>query len=128
VSKSIIGRRPARVGLRDGRSAEAVLLRRTRAALIAHVGGSPSVTQAALIDRAAVLTMHLARFDARAMEKGGLTPHARREYLAYCGAHRRTMLALGLEASAAPQAPAADLATYLATHAATGGNAGHAAP
>ncbi len=102
MGKSILGRQPAKVPSRDGRSADAVLLRRTKAALCAHVGGKPSATQRALIDRAAQLTLHVARMDARAMEDGGLSDHATREYLAWSNTLSRTLALLGLDAVPAP--------------------------
>jgi len=96
--RSIIGRKPAKVPSKDGRSADAVLLRRTRAALVAHVGGKPSATPRALIDRAANLTLHVARMDAQAMEAGGLSDHASRQYLAWSNSLTRTLAVLGLDA------------------------------
>jgi hypothetical protein len=102
MSPSILGRKPAKVPSKDGRSADAVLLRRTKAALVTHTGGKPSATQRALIDRAAMLTLHLARMDARATDEGGLSDHASREYLAWSNTLTRTLRTLGLEAVPPP--------------------------
>ena len=44
--------RPHRLAKLDGRTREATVLRETREALIAHIGGQPSAVQAALIERA----------------------------------------------------------------------------
>ncbi|TPG45709.1 hypothetical protein EAH89_26270 [Roseomonas nepalensis] len=52
----------------DLRSREARLLRRFRAELTEHVGGSPSVTQRALIERACWLNLHLVKLDRKATE------------------------------------------------------------
>jgi hypothetical protein len=41
-------------------------MRRTREALALHCGGRPSATQRALIDRAAWLTLFVARLDEKA--------------------------------------------------------------
>jgi hypothetical protein len=112
---SILGRKPARVPSKDGRSADAVLLRRTRAAMTAHVGGKPTATQKALIDRAAMLTLHLARMDTKAMEAGEMSDHASRQYLAWSNTLTRTLRTLGLEAV---PPPVKTLAQHLAEKAA----------
>ncbi len=93
--------KPSKVAARDGRSPDAVLLRRTKADLTAHVGGKPNATQRALIDRAAMLTLHLARMDQRAMETGEFSDHVSRQYLAWSNSLRLIMVALGLEAAKA---------------------------
>ena len=99
MSLSIIGRRPARVPSNDGRSAEARLLRRTREALTKHVGGKPTATQRAMIDRAAMLTLHLARMDVRAIEAGDFSDHASRQYLGWSNTLTRTLARLGMDAT-----------------------------
>ena len=114
MGKSILGRQPAKVPSKDGRSADAVLLRRTKAALIAHVGGRPSATQRALIDRCASLTLHVARMDAQAMEDGGLSDHASRQYLAWSNSLGRSLKLLGLDAVKAARP---DLRAHLAAKA-----------
>jgi hypothetical protein len=53
-----------KAGTVDGRTREA-LLRRVRADLTKHVGGNPSATQQALIERAAWLSLHIALLDER---------------------------------------------------------------
>jgi len=84
----------------DGRTREARLLRQIRAELTAHCGGSPSATQRIAIDRAAALTLHVARMDAKAAEQGGMSDHARREYLAADSSLRRMLQLLGADAKA----------------------------
>lgn len=83
----------------DGRTREARLMRETREALTAHVGGMPSAPQRALIERATWLTLAVARLDAQMLAKGGLTDHASREYLAWSNTLTRTMRTLGLKAA-----------------------------
>lgn len=80
----------------DGRTKTARLIRDMRADLVAHVGGRPSATQRVLIDRAVTLAAHLDRMDAEAFANGGMSDHARRQYLAWDGSLRRALLALGL--------------------------------
>jgi hypothetical protein len=103
MTLSILGRKPAKVPSKDGRSADAVLLRRARTELTTHIGGKPSATQKALIDRAAMLTLHIARMDAKAIEAGDFSDHASRQYLAWSNTLTRTLRTLGLEATPPPQ-------------------------
>ncbi|MDA8253190.1 MAG: hypothetical protein M0Z28_29025 [Rhodospirillales bacterium] len=79
-----------------------------RANLTAHVGGSPSATQRVLIERAARLAAHLDKMDAEAFEAGGMSEHARKQYLAFDGAMRRAMLALGMDGKPEPKASLRD--------------------
>jgi hypothetical protein len=102
VSRSILGRRPSKVQPRDGRSAEGVFLRRTRAELTQHVGGHPTAPQRALIDRVAILTLHVARMDTAAIAAGGFSDHASREYLDWSNALTGTLAQLGPQAAQAP--------------------------
>ncbi len=95
-------------------------MRRVREELTRHVGGKPSATQKALIDRAAMLAMHLARMDTRAVQEGGFTDHASREYLAWSNSFTRTMAALGMQAASA-RAP--DIRALMAERAAGTGRA-----
>jgi hypothetical protein len=110
MAQSVLGRKPAKVPSKDGRSADAVLLRRTKAAFTSHVGGKPSATQRALIERAANLTLHVARMDAQAMEAGALSDHAARQYLAWSNSLGRTLVLLGMDAA---KANAPNLREYL---------------
>jgi hypothetical protein len=47
-----------------------------------------------LIDRACWLSWHVRVFDRRAIESGGLSAHASREYLAYSNSLERVMMRL----------------------------------
>lgn len=76
---------------------------RFRAALIDHVGGTPSVPQVALIDALAELKLKLIVLDKRFIEEAGMSPHARKEYLAFVNSYSRMLRTLGLEATPPPQ-------------------------
>ncbi len=65
--------RPHRFLKLDGRTKEAQLIATARAELVGHVGGAPSPVEQRIIDRAAVLTVHLELLDARAFEASGMT-------------------------------------------------------
>jgi hypothetical protein len=110
-AKVKVTRRPVGTKL-DGRSWEYKLLVKTRAELSAHVG-SPSATQKALIDRAAWLSVYLAKQDARTEAGEFMSDHMSRQYLAWSNSLARTLKLLGLK-SAAQQGP--DLKAYLARH------------
>jgi hypothetical protein len=83
----------------DRRGRTAQLMERVRAELVAHVG-EPSATQSALIDRASILTIYVAQFDAKALEAGGLSERDARQYLAYSNSLSRVLAQLGLKAAA----------------------------
>ena len=86
---------PAMLQNLDQRTREARLMRETKAALIAHVGGEPSATQKVLIERAVRLTLQLAMMDAK--QAGfALTEHDGRQYLAWTNTLTRLMRQLGL--------------------------------
>jgi hypothetical protein len=89
---------------KKGHSREARLLGVLRRELIAHVGGNPTAPQRALIDRCALLQVHLARMDERMFEAGELSDHAGRQYLAWANSVSRMLQALGLQA-VEPKAP-----------------------
>jgi len=92
--------RPNTLAKLDGRTKEAALLRRFRADLTQHVGGAPSATQRCLIDRAAMLALHMDLFDARALASGGLSERDGRQYLAYSNSLARAMKQLGFKGAA----------------------------
>ncbi len=83
----------------DRRSREARILAGTKAELTAHVGGKPSATQQALIDRAAWLTLHVAQIDAKAARDGVLTEHDAKMYLAWSNTLTRALKALSLKSA-----------------------------
>jgi hypothetical protein len=65
--------RPVVLAKLDARTKQARLLRETRAALTAHVGGKPSAVQAAMIERAVQLTLRIADMDAKFAETGAMS-------------------------------------------------------
>jgi hypothetical protein len=89
--------RPCRWAGVTAQTPEGKLIRDVRADLVKHVGGSPSATQRALIERAVMLTVQLARMDAKALEDGVMSGHATREYLAWSNTLTRTLKTLGMK-------------------------------
>lgn len=89
-------------------SREARLFRALRTELVLHVGGKPTATERALIDRIAMLQTHLARMDERIFEAGELSDHASRQYLAWANSVSRMLQALGLKGAPAKAATADD--------------------
>ena len=75
--------RPIALAKLDQRTKEARLMRETRAALVAHVGGKPSAVQAAMIERACQLTLRIVAMDRKFAETGAQTDHDSRTYLAW---------------------------------------------
>lgn len=95
----------------DGRTRAARLLKETRAALVAMVGGKPTPNQALLIETAAQLKLRLALMDRAFSRSGQQTGHDTRTYLAWSNSFRRAVARLGV-----PDAPpkADPLAAYKA--------------
>jgi hypothetical protein len=79
------------------RTIEGRFIRDVRSDLIKHVGGTPSTTQRVLIERAVMLTVQLARMDAKSLSEGAMSGHATAEYLAWSNTLTRTMKALGIK-------------------------------
>jgi hypothetical protein len=88
---------------------EGKFLAGVRADLVRHVGGAPSVTQRVLIERASMLTLQLARMDAKALEAGAMSDHDARVYLAWSNTLTRTLRTLGLEGAPKPAPSLADI-------------------
>ncbi|MDF3625776.1 hypothetical protein [Brytella acorum] len=93
--------RPEALLKMDGRTRYARVLKKVRADLIAHVGGKPSPTQLALIERAAWITLHMTLMDGHMLQGGAPAERDARQYLAWSNTHARIMRALGLESAAA---------------------------
>jgi len=87
----------------DGRTWQARLLKATRRNLTAHVGGSPSVTQRALIDRAAWVTLHLAVLDKKTVDGMPLTTPEQVAYTSLNATLARCMARLGTQPAAPPK-------------------------
>lgn len=84
----------------DGRTKEGRLVRDTRAALVAHIGGSPSATQRALIERAVQLALRISAMDRKYADTGVQTEHDSRTYLAWSASLSRALRDLGMKAVA----------------------------
>lgn len=83
-----IAKRPKR--LRDKvHTPEKRFIAKTRNELLRNIEGTPTKAQKVLVDRIAWLSWHVKVFDDKAMEAGGLSAHASREYLAYSNALER---------------------------------------
>ena len=96
--------RPVTLGKLDQRTREAKLLREMRDDLIAHVGGNPTATQRALIERAAQLNLRIQLMDQEFAEANTIMgDHQTRSYLAWTNTLARTLARLGMAAKA--QAP-----------------------
>ena len=89
--------RPAALAKLDGRTREGRLVRDTRSALIAHIGGQPSATQRALVERAVQLTLRIASMDRKFAETGVQTEHDSRTYLAWSASLSRALRDLGMK-------------------------------
>lgn len=97
----------------DQRTREARIMAKVRADLGVHVGGTPSATQSALIERAAWLTLHVAMLDAKMTAPGSMTEHDSRTYLAWSASLVRTLRTLGLKAAAQAAPTIDDLMTRI---------------
>ena len=100
--------RPPALAKMDGRTRHAKHVAAVRTELLAHCGGKPSATQRALIDRCAMLSMHLAIIDARTVNGRGMTDHDARAYIAWSNAYARTLAKVGLRGAAPPTRTLAD--------------------
>jgi hypothetical protein len=89
--------RPAMLGKLDRRTWQGRLLRDVRLELAEHVGGHPSAAQLALIEQVAQIRLRLAMFDRKHAERGRMSAHDGRTYLAWANSYSRMLLALGLE-------------------------------
>ncbi len=72
-------------------------MRQLRAELVAHIGGRPSATQAALIDQITQLRLRIATMDRAFAETAAMTEHDSRTYLAWANAYARLLRHLGLK-------------------------------
>ena len=93
--------RPNVLAKLDGRRREARLMQNVRDELTQHLGGKPTITQRALIERAAWLSLHVSLFDAKLMDGGDALPSERdgRQYLAWSNALTRILRQLGADRS-----------------------------
>lgn len=108
--------KPARFTSIDGRTREARLMKRVRAALVAHVGGSPTAAQDFLIRRAATLALQIDLMEREAAARGGpMSIGTGRDYLAWSNALERCLRSLGIEGAHVAGGGTAGLQQYLAS-------------
>ena len=101
--------RPGPLAKVDGRSREARFLKLIRADLAEHLGGSPSATQRALIERAAWLSLRVAQLDGKIANGHNFTEHDSRTYLSWVNSLSRCLRELGLKPVTAPARSLADI-------------------
>jgi hypothetical protein len=94
----------------DGRSTEGRYLRDLEAQLIAHCGGSPSITQKLLIERLVRTTIQLNALDEKLAAAGNWTDHDSRTHGGLINRQRLLLRELGLQSAPPPQE---SLAEYL---------------
>jgi hypothetical protein len=87
----------------DGRSRAAKALRRFRAELIAHVGGSPSTIQQALINSACQVRLRLLALDQSFATHGTMTETDSRHYRGWTQTYHAALRDLGMEAAPPPK-------------------------
>jgi hypothetical protein len=93
----------------DGRTREGRFLKSIRADLIEHVGGRPSATQRALIERLAWLYLRVSQLNSKLASGGGFTAHDSRTYLAWSNSLGRGLRELGLQPAVPPTRTLADV-------------------
>jgi hypothetical protein len=98
----------------DARTKEGALVRRVKAELTALVGGNPTHDQAMLIDRTAIITLHLAQLDRKIMAGEDLTLHDSNQYIAWANLHRRNLAQLGTGRAEPPEDPFAQFRSVVA--------------
>jgi hypothetical protein len=92
----------------DRRRSEYRVLREVREALIRHVGGKPSPTQAVIIERVAWLSLRCSQIDKKVMA-GTLTDYDAKSALAWSLAIQRSCKLLGLQSTDAAPPTLADV-------------------
>ena len=92
--------RPVRLAKLDKRTREYVVLEATRSELIKHLGGEPSTTQLAIIERCGWINLHICMLDAKAADSGALSERDSRQYLAWSNSLVRTIRLLGIKGAA----------------------------
>jgi hypothetical protein len=100
--------------------------KRLRRELTLHCGGTPSATQAAIIEQAAEIKLRLVVMDEDFRRTGRRSAHASRDYLSWSANLVRTVARLGLKGATSADKPAR-LTDYLAARAATKPDATEAA-
>jgi hypothetical protein len=86
------------IGGLSGRSREGRFLKHYEQMLLQHIGRPPSITQRALISRAARIALHLELLDERVFSQGkALNEHDYRYYASWSNSLARMLARLGLE-------------------------------
>jgi hypothetical protein len=93
----------------DGRSREAIFRKRLRQALLGHLGGNATVTQTCLIDAAIEIASEIEAMKLRRDERGALSLHDTKAFLAYQNTYRRHLLALGIKGAPTPAPSIAEI-------------------
>jgi hypothetical protein len=88
--------RPPAFAKLDKRTREAGFMAWVRHDLTEHIGGNPSVTQRMLIDRAAILSLRLAKLDQKIIADESFTLHDNNHAIAWSNALTRVLVALGV--------------------------------
>jgi hypothetical protein len=102
----------------DGRSAEAIHIKRTRDAIIASLPEPVSEIAVQLAERYAVLAMHLSVLDKATLTGGALTPSQVKAYLGMSGQMQRLLRQIhGLKATKGPSGTSTSLISQLAASA-----------
>jgi hypothetical protein len=100
----------------DGRSREGRLLKQMRQELIAHMGGTVTPPQRAMIERAAMLQLRCAALDRKVLD-GTFSEYDAKTYLAFSNSLTRTLKALGVQPAAAkPMDPMEAIHRRVAAH------------
>jgi len=103
-----------RLGHLDRRTFEGKLFDEFRTKLLEHVGGAPTVAQAAIIERACWVNLRCAMMDGK-VATGDFTEQDSNVYLAWANTLRRLLAALDLQPTAAkPSNPMDALRAHVA--------------
>lgn len=103
------------IGGLSGRSREGRFLKHYEQMLLQHIGREPSITQRALISRAARIALHLELLDERVFTQGkALNEHDYRYYASWSNSLARMLTKLGLEPAVADCDKPPSLSDYLA--------------
>jgi hypothetical protein len=102
----------------NGNSVEGRFCRRYERELIQHLGGEDKVTvvQRRIAERAALVALHILRFDQRAHREGGLSDRAIRDYLALDGRLLKMLDQLGIKASGGSKPKPESLTDIVTAH------------
>jgi hypothetical protein len=95
--------RPGKLGVVDGRRAEAKFMMKVRTDLMRHVGVDPTAMQRLIVEQCVALSLRIHLMDREFFKQGGMTG----DYVTLVDARSRLLQQLGINAAASPE-PAAD--------------------